>query len=107
MKKILIISYFFPPCNLTASQRVDSWAKHLNKSGYYPIIITRKWEKEIKSFDDCHYSTSAGVLIENNEHYEVHYCPYSANLRDRLHTKKKLVVFKKFISLIEIIFQNI
>ena len=107
LKKILIISYFYPPCNLTASQRVESWAKYLNKSGYYPIIITRKWEKHVKSFDDCHYPSSKEVLIEKHENYIVHYCPYSANLRDRLHVQKKLTFFKKFLSLIEIVFQNV
>lgn len=107
MNKILIISYFYPPCNLTASQRVNSWAKYLHKSGYYPIIVTRKWEKHVTSFDDCHYPTSKEVFIEKNEHYEVHYCPYSSNLRDKLHVQKKLSYFKKFLSLIEIVFQNI
>ena len=107
LEKILIISYFYPPCNLTASQRVESWAKYLNKSGYYPIIITRKWEKQVKSFDDCHYSTSKEVLIEKNETYEVYYCPYSANLRDRLHTEKRFLFFKKALSVIEVVFQNI
>jgi glycosyltransferase involved in cell wall biosynthesis len=106
VKKILIISYFFPPCNLTASQRVSSWAKHLSKSGYYPIVITRKWEKHIKSFKDCHYPTSAGLDIEKHDHYEVHYTPYTANLRDRLHTKDKFIVLKRLLSLFEIVFQN-
>ena len=106
MKKIIIISYFFPPCNLTASQRVSSWAKHLNKSGYYPIVITRKWEKHIKSFKDCHYSTSKGIVIEKNDHYEAHFTPYKANLRDRLHTQNKFGMFKRCLSLFEIIFQN-
>ena len=106
MKKILIISYFFSPCNLTAAQRTYSWAKYLNKSGYYPIVITRKWEKHIQSFIDCHYPTSDGVDIEKHGHYEVHYTPYKANLRDRLHTKNKFSLLKRFLSLFEIVSQN-
>ena len=106
MKKILIISYFFPPCNLTASQRVYSWAKHFNKSGYYPIVITRKWEKPIESFKDCHYPTSDGLEIEKHDHHEVHYTPYKANLRDRLHTQNRFSILRRFLSLFEIIFQN-
>ena len=106
MKKVLIISYFFPPCNLTASQRVQSWAKYLNKGGYYPIIITRKWERHLQSFEDCHYPTSNGVAIEKHNHYEVHFTPYKANLRDRLHTKNKFSLLKRFLSLFEIVFQN-
>ena len=95
MKKYLLYPISYPPCNLTASQRVHSWAKYLHKSGYYPIIITRKWEKHITSFDDCHYPTSDGIEIERNENFEVHYCPYIPNLRDRLHTQKKLQPLKK------------
>ena len=106
VKKILIISYFFPPCNLTASQRVSSWAKHLNKSGYYPIVITRKWERHVQSFKDCHYSTSDGLDIEKHDHYEVHYTPYKANLRDCLHTQNKFSMLKRILSLFEIVFQN-
>ena len=106
MKKILIISYFFPPCNLTASQRVSSWARYLSKSGYYPIVITRKWEKHVQSFQDCHYPTSSGVHIEKHNHYEVHYTPYKANFRDRLHTKNKFSILKRFLSFFEIVFQN-
>ncbi|MFM7666825.1 MAG: glycosyl transferase family 1, partial [Bacteroidota bacterium] len=43
MKKVLIISYFFPPCNLTASNRIAGWKKHLPEFGIYPIIVTRNW----------------------------------------------------------------
>jgi len=107
MQKVLIISYFFPPCNLTASQRAYSWAKHLNKFGFYPIIVTRKWEKHVRSYVDCHYATSDGDLVEKHDNYEVHYCPYSPNLRDRLHTSGKLFLIKKFLSLLELILQNI
>ena len=107
MQKVLIISYFFPPCNLTASQRAHSWAKHLNEFGFYPIIVTRKWEKHVRSYVDCHYATSDGDLVEKHDNYEVHFCPYKPNLRDRLHTGNKVFLLKKFLSLIELILHNI
>ena len=47
MENVLIISYFFPPCNLTASQRAFNWAKYLKEFGYNPIVITRKWDQPI------------------------------------------------------------
>ena len=53
MKKILIISYFFPPCNLTAAQRVYSLAKYLSKYGFYPTIVTRRWDHSIGKLKDC------------------------------------------------------
>ena len=88
IEKNTIISYFFPPCNLTASQRVASWAKYLSKSGFYPVVITRKWERHVQSFKDCHYTTTNETDIEKHDHYEVHYMPYKANLRDQFTYKK-------------------
>ena len=52
MEKVLIISYFFPPCNLTASRRALNWAQNLREFGYDPIVITRKWDHEIKNPSD-------------------------------------------------------
>jgi hypothetical protein len=106
MEKILVISYFFSPCTLTAARRIENWAKYLNKFGYYPIIITRKWEKEIMLPKDMHYNTTSGIEIEKQESYEVHYMPYSASLRDKLFTSDRFVLFQKLLSLKEIIFQN-
>ncbi|MDA9328742.1 hypothetical protein N9Q76_01305 [Flavobacteriales bacterium] len=87
LKPILIISYFFPPCSLTASQRVYSWAKWLNKFGYYPTIISRKWEENLKTLKDVSIPSSNGILHEKNEEYEVYYLPYKGNLRDRIYQK--------------------
>lgn len=82
MKKIVIISYFFPPCNLTASQRVYGWAKYLHHFGYYPIIITRSWENSIKYPEDILTNSGNEIKIEKFEHYEVHRLPYNSSLRD-------------------------
>ena len=43
MQKVLIISYFFPPCRLVGAERTEYWAQNLYKYGYYPIILTRQW----------------------------------------------------------------
>ena len=84
--KVLILAYFFPPCNITASQRSFSWAKYFYRKGLYPVIITRKWERPVKVQSDGHYATTEGVKIEKFEHYEVHYLPYVPSLRDRIYT---------------------
>lgn len=88
MQKILIITYYFPPCNLTASRRVESFAKYLHCFGIYPIIVTRKWEKEIKSPSDILQRTSSQIEVIQNDNYEVHYLPYKPCLRDKLFQKK-------------------
>lgn len=109
MKKVLILSYFFPPCNLTAAQRPASWAKYLTDFGYYPIVITRKWEKNIEEMTDIAFGTSSGNEIINNENNEVHYLPYKPNLRDRIIIKygaTKFVLFRKVLSFLEVFLQN-
>ena len=97
MKKVLIISYFFTPCNLTASQRSLGWAKYLEEFGYYPIIITRNWELSIEKPEDTGKSTGTDIIHEKNEKYEVYYLPYKSSLRDRLLSTKSEAKWKTLI----------
>jgi glycosyltransferase involved in cell wall biosynthesis len=108
MQKVLILSYFFPPCNLTASQRVHSWARYLNKCGYYPIVVTRRWDYEIKVEEDQSKSTREKVMFEQHDGYEVHYLPYRGNLKDRIyarHGNSRYVLFRRTLSIIELLLQ--
>lgn len=40
MKKVLIISYYFPPINMIASKRYGTMCKYFEQFGYKPYIIT-------------------------------------------------------------------
>lgn len=109
MQRILLISYFFPPCNLTAAERVNSWAKHLNKFGYYPIVISRRWDNKIKDLSDVSLATPEEVLHEKHEHYESYLVPYLPNLKDSIYTKygnNKFVMPRRALSMIELIMQR-
>ena len=109
MQKILILSYYFPPCNLTASYRVKSWAEYLNEFGFYPIIVTRRWDIEVTQISDISAPSENKIIHQKNEKYEVYYLPYHQNLRDKIYYKYKenqLVKVRKILSLFEIIFQN-
>jgi len=109
MKKILCISYFFPPCNLTASQRAFSWAKYLKDNGYYPIIVSRRWDHKINKLSDISKATPAELQHETKEGYEAYYLPYQANLKDRIYTKydeSKWVAVRKTLTFFELLFQN-
>jgi hypothetical protein len=107
MKKILIISYFFPPSNFAGSYRVASWVKHLPKFGFYPVIITRCWNEnqtgttdELKSNDFSH---------EKYDTHEIYRLPYHNTLRDRLHSKygdSRYRLFRKFLTMLEIGLQH-
>jgi glycosyltransferase involved in cell wall biosynthesis len=52
--KVLIISYFYPPSNLTAANRPYYWAKYLAENGEEVTVITRPWSENQGSFSDIH-----------------------------------------------------
>ena len=108
MKKVLIISYFFPPCTLTAAQRAGSWVSYLHQFGYYPIVVTRKWERPIKTYRDMSFPTSDGIQHEKHDTHEVYYIPYQGNLRDRIYAKheSRNAILRKALTLFELLFQN-
>ncbi len=109
MQKILCIAYFFPPCNLTASQRSYSWANYLKEYGYYPVIITRRWDHKINRLSDVSKATPNKVLHEKEKGHEVYYLPYQPNLKDKIYAQyddKKHVGLRKILTFIELLLQN-
>ena len=109
MKKVLIISYYFPPCNLTASQRTYNWAKYLKEFGYDPIIITRKWDYTINTPSDMGKSSkSMEIIKEVNDQFRVYYMPYMGSFKDRFFDKNKKGkrLIRKALSFKELYYQN-
>lgn len=94
MQKIIIISYFSYPCNLTAARRVDGWAKYLNLYGYYPVIISRNWENKIKIPADVLEPSGTSLIHEKHQNYEIFYLPHKGTLRNWTYSKFKNTPFK-------------
>lgn len=108
-QKILIISYFFTPCNLPGAQRPASWAKYLHEYGYTPIVITRNWEQPVKTSTDLFVPMGESVIHKKMDGYEVYYLPFKGGLRDFIITRfgeHKLVAFRKVLSYLELFAQN-
>ena len=109
MKKLLIISYYFPPCNLTAAKRVGGWAENLHKYGFYPIVVTRRWDVPINSLADISKGTGTEKSVEKNKHCTIYRVPYAPSLRDRIINKysmKRLVALRRVLSFAEVILRN-
>ena len=108
MKEILIISYFYPPCSLTAAQRPAGWVKHLHTFGYKPIVITRNWDVTLTKPEDQLRDAGNRIIIEKTETHEIHYLPYRATLRDRLFNSSNLFLKKcsKIVTFINSIGEN-
>lgn len=95
MKKILIISYFFPPSNFVGGERTDFWCKNLFYEGIYPTVITRKWNVNQKDI--------TGKIIDNseknilNEKFQIIEMPYVGGKREKY---AKYPIIRKSYSLI-------
>lgn len=111
MKKVLILSYFFPPCNLTAAQRIGNWEKHMHKFGYYPIIVTRNWTGGELTESNRLENSGKKIRLEKKEKSEIHYLGYKSSLRDSLFIKsRKNILYSllsKTLTAFNLIFQNV
>ena len=108
MKEVLILSYFYPPCTLTAAQRPAGWVKYLHTFGYRPTVITRSWENEIRTPGDQLKNSGKETLITTGEHFDVHILPYTASYRDQLFNSSSKLVKKtsKILTLVNAIGEN-
>lgn len=98
MKKVLIISYYFPPCNLTSAQRIGSWEKYLPRNRFYPIVVTRNWTGKELSETQRLESSGKKERYVKKENSEIYYMPYKASLRDYFFRKREGNVFYKLCS---------
>ena len=94
MEKIIVISEYYPPCNLTAAYRPFSWTKYLKNFGYYPIVFCINSENKSK------------YGLVRNENFEVHYMPY----RESYFIRKKNIIknraIKRIFGLLDYLFEN-
>ena len=87
MQKVLVISYYFSPCNLTGSNRVDNWEKYFPENRIHPIVVTRNWTgEELTEAARLEHSGNQ-IRIDKKENYEVHYLHYKSSLRDKAFIK--------------------
>lgn len=104
MKKVLILSYFYPPANFVGAARTEAWVKYLPENNLFPIIITRQWKhNQTDIVDDVSHLEYS---IEKTDKYEVHRLPYKYSLRDRLSKYPCLIFFQKTLTFFEIFCSN-
>ncbi len=104
MKKVLIISYFYPESAFVGGQRTAYWAENLHKHGYYPIVVTRNWNRGQATLTEP--VTDNVLHVEIKEGYEVHQLPFERSLRDKMDGKPAMRYFQKMLTLWELIASN-
>jgi hypothetical protein len=76
MKKVLIISYYFPPYNGVPGWRPYSWSKHFHKSNIYPTVITRHWDGNENTWADSIKESDAPMITNKTDQGTVLFLPY-------------------------------
>lgn len=110
MKKVIILSYYFPPCNLTAANRIGSWEKYLPESRIYPIIVTRNWTGNELTEEDRLEKSGEKIRHIKKENAEIYYMPYRSSFRDQCFIKGRkyrlFALFSKMLTMFHLFFQN-
>mgnify|MGYP000971359249 FL=1 len=75
MKRVLVICYYFPPCNGAPAYRPYSWAMNFKLHGLNPTVITRQWTGNESSWDDFVKMNLSPMSHEVNDLYDVYRLP--------------------------------
>ncbi|OOG74613.1 hypothetical protein [Algoriphagus sp. A40] len=82
MKKIILVSFYFSPCTLTPAQRITYWAQNFHRFGFYPIVVTRAWNKDLKTHLDTKVPFGKEIEVQKFPNFEVHYLPFQPGILD-------------------------
>ena len=78
MPKILFLTYYYSPCNATASNRPTSFVKNFLQYGYEVTVITRHWKGDEKIWEDQLKADESQAVIKKEKGLTLHYLPYTA-----------------------------
>lgn len=110
MNKVLIISYFAPPCQLTSSNRIGSWLEYLPAYNYKPVLVTRIWTGEEMTDQERLESTGKDIERIVEDDHEIYRLPYRQIFRDFLFSKKQESIFfalsSKLFTFFNLVFRN-
>jgi len=94
MKKLLIISYYYPDCQGISAWRPYSFAENLS-ADFEVKVITRQWEGNEKTWEDHLKSNhSETTTFKKNKNLEVTHLKYNSKIQD----KSKLNTICKILS---------
>lgn len=104
MKKVLIISYYYPPSTFVGGDRISYWVENLHLYGIYPIVITRQWNKNQK--DIFENVINNHKTIDKNEKFEIRRMPVKNSIRQSLSKYRFLRLIQKILTVKEILLSN-
>jgi glycosyltransferase involved in cell wall biosynthesis len=75
MRKILLLTYYYFPCNATASNRPVSFAQNLTQHGFQVTVITQHWTGQEKVWGDYLQDDERPPEIKNESGITIHFLP--------------------------------
>ena len=98
-KRILILAYYFPPCNSIGARRPVSWARYFTEQGYDVTVVSRHWSGELNEWADWLKSSEQRTpeMVEK-EGYRVLYLPYTKTEYPKGSFAAKINTFKNFLT---------
>lgn len=75
MKKVLVLTYYMPPCNGAPAWRPYSWAQHFHLHGWYPVIVSRHWRGDESTWEDFLKDNHEPIRHEKCNGYELYSLP--------------------------------
>lgn len=101
-RKILILTYDFPPYISVGGLRPNAWFKYLNEFGFHPVVVTRQWDNKFGDFRDyIAASDTKGTLKEEFKCGTILRAPYFPNFSNKLllrYGKEKYGLMRKIYS---------
>lgn len=96
-KRILILAYYFYPCNVIGANRPNFWADYYTKLGYKVTVVTRHWSGSEKDWDSVTSSSqSKKVEFKEKNGYGIYFLPYK---KYQYSTNPLISKFKTFLNL--------
>jgi hypothetical protein len=92
MKNILILTYYYPPCQGVPSFRPSAWSKDFSSFGFKPTIITRIWKGKENKWEDYLVESKGKIQMIENQISKTIYLPYKKSKILRLTEKKWIKV---------------
>ncbi len=74
--KILLLTYFFDPCNYVGANRVNSLYKYWRRHGHQVTVVCRHWNGRERGWPELTAPTS-NSRIQQDHGGEIHYRPWS------------------------------
>lgn len=102
MRRVIILTYDFPPYISVGGLRPFSWFKYFKEFGIIPIVVTRQWMKSFGNKSDyIAPSLSEEIIFEESDFGLIIKAPYFPNLANRImlrYGEENFKFFRKFFS---------